>query len=554
METQYYKVAAYPMKIRLYPTKEQAKTIDSWLLGLQKAYNMTLYALKEGVPEEPEEPGEKKPELRRKSEDGSTEFPNWKYIGSGDWIERLERKNQSLKGIPHDAYYNAVGGMLSVDMKKAWESQGKLPVDKWFQVRDEKGHLIVRWYNKGKTRSSAYLQVEARKIVQQGKSVFITLQKGFSVKARGWNEKIRFSEDLTQSFFDKYQGDKRKVGVRISRDNCGDYYAVISLKDVYRPVKVEAERRSVGVDAGTRVMATDSDGMTYENPRIKKRNEAEKAELDRQLARRFGAKNERFREECKAARKYNKSHQEEIAEKTVEHKEVLPSKRYLKAQLKLSKLERKAARQRDMVQHIHTAQIVAKANLVAIEHLNVEGMKKDSNSASSVEDAAMSGLLQKIKYKAQWSGGNYHSIGTFDPSTQRCAQCGYVLKDEEKLKRGDDTFVCPRCGNVDGRDENAAKSILIVAKERIERGLPSADTIKKPKEKKKKTYPDKPIGKNYPGVFTHFSEEFRQQYKNPFVIVNDKQEVLDDAQGYGYSDRQSAQKFWTHKMKTQQKQ
>lgn len=554
METQYYKVEAYPMKIRLYPTKEQAKTIDSWLLGLQKAYNMTLYALKEGVPEEPEEPGEKKPELRRKSEDGSTEFPNWKYIGSGDWIERLERKNQSLKGIPHDAYYNAVGGMLSVDMKKAWESQGKLPVDKWFQARDEKGHLIVRWYNKGKTRSSAYLQVEARKIVQQGKSVFITLQKGFRVKARGWNEKIRFSEDLTQSFFDKYQGDKRKVGVRISRDNCGDYYAVISLKDVYRPVKVEAERRSVGVDAGTRVMATDSDGMTYENPRIKKRNEAEKAELDRQLARRFGARNEQFRAECKAARKYNKSHQEEIAEKVVELKRVLPSKRYLKAQLKLSKLERKAARQRNMVQHIHAAQIVAKANLVAIENLNVEGMKKDSNSASSVEDAAMSGLLQKIKYKAQWSGGNYHAIGTFDPSTQRCAQCGYVLKDEEKLKRGDDTFVCPRCGNVDDRDKNAAKSILMVAKERIERGLPSADTIKKPKKEKKKTYPDKPIGKNYPGVFTHFSEEFRQQYKNPFVIVNDRQEVLDDAQGYGYSDRQSAQKFWTHKMKTQQKQ
>lgn len=543
METQYYKVEAYPMKIRLYPTKEQAKTIDSWLLGLQKAYNMTLYALKEGVPE-----------LRQKSKDGSTEFPNWKYIGSKAWLDSLRERSSYVASVPGGCLSSSVGGALGADIKKAWESQGKLPVDKWFQARDEKGHLIVRWYSRGRTRNSAYLQVEARKIVQQGKSVFITLQKGFNVKARGWNEKIRFSEDLTQSFFDKYREDKRKVGVRISRDNCGDYYAVISLKDVYRPVKVESERRSVGVDAGTRVMATDSDGMTYENPRIKKRNEAEKAELDRQLARRFGARNEQFRAECKAARKYNKSHQEEIAEKVVELKRVLPSKRYLKAQLKLSKLERKAARQRDMVQHIHAAQIVAKANLVAIEHLNVEGMKKDSNSASSVEDAAMSGLLQKIKYKAQWSGGNYHAIGTFDPSTQRCAQCGYVLKDEEKLKRGDDTFVCPRCGNVDGRDENAAKSILIVAKERIERGLPSADTIKKPKEKKKKTYPDKPIGKNYPDVFTHFSEELVQQHKNPFVIVNDRQEVLDDAQGYGYSDRQSAQKFWTHKMKTQQKQ
>lgn len=540
METQYYKVAAYPMKIRLYPTKEQAKTIDSWLLGLQKAYNMTLYALKEGVPE-----------LRQKSKDGSTEFPNWKYIGSKAWLDSLRERSSYVASVPGGCLSSSVGGALGADIKKAWESQGKLPVDKWFQARDEKGHLIVRWYSREKTRNSAYLQVEARKIVQHGKSVFITLQKGFRVKARGWNEKIRFSEDFTESFFDKYKEDKGTIGVRICKDNCGDYYAVISLKDVYRPVKVEAERRSIGVDAGIKAMATDSDGVLYENPRIKKRNEDEKAELNRQLARRYGAKNERFREECKAARKYNKSHQEEVAEKTVEHKEVLPSKRYLKAQLKLSKLERKMARQRDLIHHIYTAQIVAKANFVAIEHLNVEGMKKDSNSASSVEDAAMSGLLRKIKYKSRWSGGSYHVIGTFDPSTQRCAQCGYVLKDEEKLKRGDDTFVCPRCGNVDGRDENAAKSILIVAKERIERGLPSADTIKKPKEEKKKTYPDKPIGKNYPGVFTHFSEEFRQQYKNPFVIVNDKQEVLDDAQGYGYSDRQSAQKFWVHKMKRQ---
>lgn len=93
-----------------------------------------------------------------------------------------------------------------------------------------------------------------------------------------------------------------------------------------------------------------------------------------------------------------------------------------------------------------------------------------------------------------------------------------------------------------------------IAEEEIKEGIPSADTVKKPKEKKKKTYPDKPIGKNYPDVFTHFSEELVQQHKNPFVIVNDRQEVLDDAQGYGYSDRQSAQKFWTHKMKTQQKQ
>ena len=108
METQYYKVAAYPMKIRLYPTKEQAKTIDSWLLGLQKAYNMTLYALKEGVPE-----------LRQKSKDGSTEFPNWKYIGSKAWLDSLRERSSYVASVPGGCLSSSVGGALGADIKKA---------------------------------------------------------------------------------------------------------------------------------------------------------------------------------------------------------------------------------------------------------------------------------------------------------------------------------------------------------------------------------------------------------------------------------------------------
>ena len=543
METQYHKVAAYPMKIRLYPTKEQAQKIDGWLLGLQKAYNMTLYALREGVPE-----------LRRKSKDGITEFPDWTYIQKSAWLDKLRERSNYVAGVPGGALSSSAGGALNADIRKAWESQGKLPVDAWFKATDKKGRPIVRWYSERNPRTSCYLQIEARKFTRNNKSVYITLQKDFTVKARGWNDHIRFEPDSDESFFEKYKDSEKKISFRVCKDCCGDYYGVLTLKDVYRPVKAEAERGNLGIDAGISAMATDSDGVAYENPHFKKNCEDLKAELNRQLARRYGAKNEQFRKERAEVRRYNTLHREEIQEKTLEAKKIEPSKRYLKAQTKLSLLERKVARLRDMRQHIYSAQIAAKAKFVAIENLNVDGMMKNSNLADSLSDAAMSEFLRKIKYKVQWTGGEYHAIGTFTASTERCSQCGYTLQGDARLTLGDRTFCCPACGYTADRDANAAKSILKVALEEVEAGIPSADTIKKPKEKKKRTYPDKPIGKQYPNFFTHFSEELAQQHKNPFVIVDEHQIVVDDSQGHGFTNRQSAQKYWIHKMKNQKQQ
>lgn len=525
------------MKIRLYPTIEQAKTIDAWFLGLQKAYNMTLYALREGTPE-----------LRQKSANSNAEFPNWRYICSQSWLNYLRSKSPVVASVPANGLSSSVGGILNVDIRKAWESQGKLPIDSWFQATDAKGHPIVRWYSDRKPRRSCYLQINADKFQRQNDSVYITLRKDFQVKARGWNDKISFAEKSYISFFEKYRNSKVALSVRISKDTCGDYFAVITLKDVYRPVNVMSNRRSVGVDAGIKAMATDSDGQVYVNPRIKRQYEQKKAELGQQLARRYGPKNEQYRKDRKSARCFNTLHTDEIQEGIITPKEVCPSKRYIQAQTRLSQLERKVQRKRDMAQHIYTAKIISKANLVALEDLNVKAMMGDSNQADHASDAAMSELLRKLKYKANWSGGSYHAIGTFTASTQRCSCCGHTLQGISKLARGDSTFHCPVCGYVDDRDINAAKSILQIALTEISQGIPSADSVKKSKERKKRSFADKPIRKDCPNVFTHFSEEFVLQHKNPFIIIDESGHTLDDAQGYGYKDRQSAQKFWIHKM------
>lgn len=166
VEKKYYKVAAYPMKIRLYPTIGQAKTIDAWFLGLQKAYNMTLYALREGTPE-----------LRQKSANSNAEFPNWRYICSQSWLNYLRSKSPVVASVPANGLSSSVGGILNVDIRKAWESQGKLPIDSWFQATDAKGHPIVRWYSDRKPRRSCYLQINADKFQRQNDSIYYATQR-----------------------------------------------------------------------------------------------------------------------------------------------------------------------------------------------------------------------------------------------------------------------------------------------------------------------------------------------------------------------------------------
>jgi putative transposase len=45
------------------------------------------------------------------------------------------------------------------------------------------------------------------------------------------------------------------------------------------------------------------------------------------------------------------------------------------------------------------------------------------------------------------------------PSSQICSSCGHQLKNDEKLKLGNDTYNCPNCNSIHNRDENAAINI-----------------------------------------------------------------------------------------------
>ena len=60
---------------------------------------------------------------------------------------------------------------------------------------------------------------------------------------------------------------------------------------------------------------------------------------------------------------------------------------------------------------------------------------------------------------------------------------------------------------------------------------------------------DRMLDKDHPDILIHYSETFVSKNKNPYIVVNLKGEILDDAQGYGFKTSQNARKAYVYKMR-----
>src|SRR5207253_2928972 len=88
-------------------------------------------------------------------------------------------------------------------------------------------------------------------------------------------------------------------------------------------------------------------------------------------------------------------------------------------------------------------------------HLQIQNMVKNHCLAKSISDASWGRFLSWVKYY-----GSIHDIPIIavSPSytTQDCSGCGKRVKKTLSTR----THVCPKCGLVIDRDENAAIDIL----------------------------------------------------------------------------------------------
>jgi putative transposase len=211
--------------------------------------------------------------------------------------------------------------------------------------------------------------------------------------------------------------------VRIVRRADG-YYCQFSLQ-AERQIEHEYTGSVVGIDMGLKFFYTDSDGKTIENQRHYRKAETKLKRLHRGVS-----------------RKQKKS------------------KNRKKARQRLAKASLKVQRQREDFARKTANALISSHDLIAYEHLQIRNLVKNQKLAKSLHDAAWGQFLSWVK-----SYGIMHDVPVIavppQYTSQDCSGCGERVKKTLSTR----THICPSCGLVLDRDENAAVNILAKALE-----------------------------------------------------------------------------------------
>lgn len=148
------------------------------------------------------------------------------------------------------------------------------------------------------------------------------------------------------------------------------------------------------------------------------------------------------------------------------------SNNYFAVRTKLQRDYRRAANiQNDLLQKF-TAKLVNDYDQIVIEDLAVKQMIMMHVASKGMQRSLFGKFRQILTYKCDWYGKELILADKTYPSTQRCAQCGYVKKGDEKItlqgnqKYGTkhNEYICYECGYNNDRDENAVLNLLALAK------------------------------------------------------------------------------------------
>ena len=208
------------------------------------------------------------------------------------------------------------------------------------------------------------------------------------------------------------------------RKRNGRWYASIAY---WKPpiASPQRETQSVGgVDVGISPLAVDSDYVNYENPKA----------LDSAL---------------RKLRRWQRA----------KERRTQGSRGWWEAQRRLDAVQRRVTGLRNNAHHQVSRELVRKYHTLGIETLNVAGMIRAGLQSKALADAGMSGLLNQIRYKAQWYGTTVVEADQWYPSSRTCSACGVVNTELGREPR----WSCPNCGVVHDRNENAARNLQKLA-------------------------------------------------------------------------------------------
>ena len=278
-------------------------------------------------------------------------------------------------------------------------------------VRDLSQAFRNWWQGKGRVRASNFKKCGNRQSIRACGKEFYPTETGVRFPKIGVL-RLRWSRPLPSE----------PSSVTIIKECSGKYYAsfVVEVENENLPPTA----KEVGIDLGLASLAVTSDGEKFAPPRFLHSALRKLRRLQRSLSRKV-----------KGSRNRNK------------------------ARLLLANAQEKVgAKRRDFLHKLST-QLIRENQMVVLEDLNVSGMLKNRRLAKSISDAGWRMFRTLLEYKAERYGREVRVISRWEPTSQRCSECGHTDGKKPLSVR---TWTCAACGSAHERDSNAAKNILAV--------------------------------------------------------------------------------------------
>ncbi len=127
-----------------------------------------------------------------------------------------------------------------------------------------------------------------------------------------------------------------------------------------------------------------------------------------------------------------------------------------KTNAKLARIHARVANiRKDFWQKV-TTRLCRENQAIAIEDLNVAGMKRNRKLARALTDVSIGMFRPMVEYKSKIYQNSLTVADRWHPSSKTCSCCGAV---KDKMSLSERMFECDSCGAVLDRDENAALNL-----------------------------------------------------------------------------------------------
>jgi len=197
---------------------------------------------------------------------------------------------------------------------------------------------------------------------------FILNQSGFNIIKTGNRLDKLYISKVGEVLIRMHRSIEGKIKqVIIKRYGSGEWFALLCVEEVETPKK-EIES-AVGIDLGIKRFLTDSEGRAIENPRFYEQDLERLRRVHRKLSRK-------------------KRH----------------SNNWLKQMKRLCKVYEKIERKSDDFLHKLSRFYVDNYDLIVVEALKIENMKRNHNLSTQISDVSWSKFLRYLSYKAERAG------------------------------------------------------------------------------------------------------------------------------------------------------